>query len=191
MCGCFGQDGQETGNGTLLLKGQSSVNFPLQPLLQELSLGLEGLRRGQGRTFWHGVVEAVEWVMSMAVFSELAVLSRGFQSSASHGPLSLQTRLPHPKSQVGVLPMQQQHLLPVELLCLRISSAFIWLPLHLLRDWEPIWQLFLAPRGRTPGARFFCETLLFKSMSGIWLKKYFRQFLRLCLFYVQQYLFFP
>lgn len=67
----------------------------------------------------------------------------------------LQTRLPHPKSQVGVLPMQQQHLLPVELLCLRISSAFVWLPLHLLGDWEPIWQLFLAPRGRTPGVRFF------------------------------------
>lgn len=167
MCGCFGQDR----NGTLLLKGQSSVNFPLQPLLRELSLGLEGLRRGQGRTFCHGVVEAVEWVMSMAVFSELAVLSRGFQSSASHSVFAnkpLQTRLPHPKSQVGVLPMQQQHLLPVELLCLRISSAFVWLPLHLLGDWEPIWQLFLAPRGRTPGVRFFRETLLLKSMSGIW-----------------------
>lgn len=53
VCGCCGQDGQQTGESTLLSKGQPSVNL-LQPQLQQLFLGVEG--PGEGREELSGTV---------------------------------------------------------------------------------------------------------------------------------------
>lgn len=94
VCGCYGQDGQQAGNGTLLWKGQSSVELLLQPQLQQPLLVWRV--SGEDGEELPGTV-LCQWVMPMTGFLELAVLNRSFQSSASHSPLSLQTNLPRRK----------------------------------------------------------------------------------------------